>query len=93
MGSCFPGSTSLLGSPVVCKYSLRYLVFVKFLYCIKKHLLAGVFALLRPFGYANLQYNVLIQILSHGDQNFPNELNKNILLLTLQFIHKSGRFD
>ena len=36
MGSCFPGSTSLLCSPVVCKYSLRYLVFVKFLYCIKK---------------------------------------------------------
>ena len=36
MGSCFPGLSSLLCSPVVCKYSLRYLVFVKFLYCIKK---------------------------------------------------------
>ena len=36
MGFCFPGSTSLLCSPVVCKHSLRYLVFVKFLYCIKK---------------------------------------------------------
>ena len=36
MGSCFPGSTSLLCSPVFCKYSLRYLVFVKFLYCMKK---------------------------------------------------------
>ena len=35
MGSCFPGSTSLC-SPVVCKYSLRYLVFLKFLYCIIK---------------------------------------------------------
>ena len=58
-----------------------------------KYLLAGVFALLRPFGYANLQNNVLTQILFYGDQNFPNELNKIILLLTLQFIHKSGRFD
>ena len=30
MGSCFPGSSSLLCSSVFCKYSLRYLVFVKF---------------------------------------------------------------
>ena len=59
----------------------------------RRYLLTGVFALLRPFGYANLQNNVLIQILLYGDQNFPNELNKNILLLTVQFIHKSGRFD
>ena len=36
MGSCFLGSTSSLCSSVVCKYSLGYLVFVKFLYCIKK---------------------------------------------------------
>ena len=36
MGSCFPGSSSLLCSPVVCKCRLRYLIFVKFLYCIKK---------------------------------------------------------
>ena len=58
-----------------------------------RYLLTGVFALVRPFGYTNLQNNVLIQILLYGDQNLPNELNKNILLLTLQFIHKSGRFD
>ena len=36
---------------------------------------------------------MLMKILLHGDQNFPNEINKNILLLTLQFIHISGRFD
>ena len=59
----------------------------------RRCLLAGVFALLRPFGYTNLQNNVLIQIFLYGDQNFPNELNKNTLLLTLRFIHKSGRFD
>ena len=43
----------------------------------RRYLLAGVFALLRPFGYTNLQNDVLIQILLYGDQNFPNELNKD----------------
>ena len=52
-----------------------------------------VFALLRPFGYTNLQNNALMQILLYGDEKFPDELNKNVLLLTLQFIHKSGRFN
>ena len=56
-------------------------------------LLAGVFTLLRPFGHANLQNNGLTQILLYGDETFPDELNKNMLLLTLQFIHKSGRFN
>ena len=37
-----------------------------------------------------LQNNVLLQILLYGDEKFPDELNKTILLLTLQFIHKSG---
>ena len=55
-----------------------------------RYLLAGVFALLRQFGYTNLKNNVLMQILSYINQNFPNEFNKKILLLTLQFIHKSG---
>ena len=30
MGSCVPGSSSWLCSPVVCKYSVKYFVFVKF---------------------------------------------------------------
>ena len=59
----------------------------------RRDLLAGVFALLRPFGFTNLPNNVLMEILLYGDKNLPNELNKSILLLTLQFIHKSGRFD
>ena len=58
-----------------------------------RDLLTGVFALLRPFGYTNLQNNALMQILLYGDEKFPDELNKNVLLLTLQFIHKSGRFN
>ena len=58
----------------------------------RRDLLTGVFALLLPFGYTNLQKNVLLQILLYDDENFSYELNKNILLLTIQFIHKSGRF-
>ena len=39
MGSCFPGSLSLLCSSVVCKYSLKYLVFENFINCIEKKFL------------------------------------------------------
>ena len=41
----------------------------------------------------NLSDDVLVQILLYGDRNFPNEINKIILELTLDFIHKTGRFD
>ena len=58
-----------------------------------RDLLAGAFALLRPFGYTNLQHNDIMQILSYSDENFPNEQNKNILELTPQFIHTFGRFN
>ena len=58
-----------------------------------RDLLAGAFALLRPFGYTNFQNNALMKVLLYGDKNLPNELNKNILLLTLKFIHNFGRFD
>ena len=59
----------------------------------RKDLLAEVFALLRLSGYTNLQNRSLVQILLYGCKSFPNETNREILLLTLQFIHKSGRFD
>ena len=59
----------------------------------RKDLLAGIFAMLRPFGYKNLQNHFLLQILLYGYKSFPDEINRDILLLPLQFIHKSGRFD
>ena len=34
-------------------------------------LLAGIYTLLRPYGYANLANDVLLQILLHDDKNFP----------------------
>ena len=57
-------------------------------------LLAGIVELLRPFiQIANLSNDALTQLLLCGDQNLSNDLNKNILELTLHFIHESGRFD
>ena len=53
-------------------------------------LLAGIYTLVRPYGYANLANDVLLQILLCGDKNFPNNLNRSILELTIRFIHSTG---
>ena len=58
-----------------------------------RDLLAGVSALLRPLGHTNPSNEFLMQILLYGDKDFPVNLNKDILLLTLRFIHETGRFD
>ncbi len=59
----------------------------------RRDLLAGVFDILRPLEYNNLPNDVLVQILLYGDKNLPDYLNKQIILLTLRFIHDTGRFD
>ena len=59
----------------------------------RRGLLADVSSLLQPLEYANLSNDALLQILLYGDKDFPDDLNKNILLLTLRFIHRTGRFD
>ena len=59
----------------------------------RRNLLARVFALLRPLGYVNIPNEPLTHLLLYGDKDFPNDLNKNILELTLEFIHETGRFD
>ena len=46
-----------------------------------------------PLGYANLSNEVLTQLLLYGDENLPNDVNRNILELTLQFIQETGRLD
>ena len=58
-----------------------------------RDLLAGVLALIRPFGLTNPSNEVLTQLLMYGNKDFPDEINRNILELTLQFIHETGRFD
>ena len=60
----------------------------------RRDLLAGIVELLRPFvQIASLSNDPLTQFLPYGDQDLSNDLNKNILELTLRFIHKTGRFD
>ena len=56
----------------------------------RRNFLAGVFALLRPFGYDNLSNKVLMLLLLYGDKDLPNDLKRNILKLTMQCIHETG---
>ena len=50
--------------------------------------------LLRPYVRINrLPNNALIQILLYGGKDFSIDVNKNILKLTLNFIHKTGQFN
>ena len=59
----------------------------------RRDLLAGVSTLLRPLGNTDLSNDFLMQILLYSDKDFPDCVNKDILLLTLLFIHETGRFD
>ena len=60
----------------------------------RRDLLAGVSELLRPYVRMNsLPNNVLVQILLYGDKDFSIDVNKNVLKLTLNFIHKTARFN
>ena len=59
----------------------------------RRNLLAGVFALLRSFGYIDLSNEILTQLLLFGDKGLPNDVNRNILKLTLLYIHKTGRLN
>ena len=59
----------------------------------RRDLLAGIFAFLRPLGYVDLANDFLLQLFLYGDKDFPDSVNRHILKLTLNFIHKAGRFD
>ena len=60
----------------------------------RRDLLAGVSELLRPYvRISSLPNNAVVQILLYGDKDFSIDVNKNILKLTLNFIHKTGRFN
>ena len=58
----------------------------------RRDLLAGVFRLLQPHRYTNLPTEALTQLLLYGDKDPPNNLNRNIIELTLRLIHKPSRF-
>ena len=55
--------------------------------------LAGVSLLLRPFGYTNPPNKIPTEHLLYGDKDLPNNVNRDILQSTLQYIHQTGRFD
>ena len=59
----------------------------------RRNLLASEFQLLRKYGYIDLSNEVLAQPSLYGARYLPNDLNGNILELTLQHIHATGRFD
>ena len=58
----------------------------------RRDLLEGVFRLLQPHGYTNLPNESLTQLLLYGDKDLTNNLNRNIIELTLRYIHKTDRF-
>ena len=55
--------------------------------------LVEILPLIRLFGYANLSNEVLTQLLMYGDENLPNDVDRNILELQLRFIKETGRLD
>ena len=58
----------------------------------RQDLLAEVSELLRPFVQIDtLPNNVLVQYLLYGNKELSNDVNRNILEHTLNFIHKMGR--
>ena len=60
----------------------------------RRDLLAGVSQLVRLFVQINSLSNIVLKkLLLYGDKDFSENINKNILELTLNFIHKTGRFD
>ena len=59
----------------------------------RQSLLAQILPLLRPLGYAKFSNEVLAQILLYDDENLPNDVDRNILELTLKFIQETGRLD
>ena len=58
----------------------------------RQDLLAGVSELLRPFVQIDtIPNNVLVQYLLYGNKELSNDINRNILERTLNFMHKTGR--
>ena len=58
----------------------------------RRDLLAGVSELLQPLAQINsFSRNAPLQLLLYGDKDLPEDVNKIILQLTVDFIHITGR--
>ena len=63
-------------------------------YNYRRDLLARISVVLRPFiQVSTLSNKLLLQLLLYGDKDLPSDINKHVLEHTLEFIHKTGRFD
>ena len=51
------------------------------------------FSLLQSYGYIDPSNKFLTDLLLYGDKGLSNDVNRDTLQLTLQYIHKTGRFD
>ena len=62
-------------------------------YVQRRDLLAEISQLLQPFVQINnLSNTALIKLLLYGDKDYSDSINKGIIQLTINFIHKTGRF-
>ena len=58
----------------------------------RRDLLAKAAELPHPvLNFANLSNEALVQLLLHGDNDLPGDLNRTIIQLTLHFIYETGR--
>ena len=59
-----------------------------------RDLLARISVVLQPFAQVStLSNKLLLHLLLYSDKDLPNDVNKYVLKLTLDFIHKIGHFD
>lgn len=59
---------------------------------IRCDLLDSVNAILQPNGLSNLSLQEMLKVLLYGHERLSTDANKKILLLTLEYIHASERF-
>ena len=59
----------------------------------RRDLLNQFIALAWPFEHRNPLDEVLMQQFMYGNEDRPDEINRNILELNLHFIHETARFE
>ncbi len=59
----------------------------------RRTFLAEISALVRLFGYIDLAYVKLLEMLLYGDKEIPYLVKRRILGHTLQFIYETGGFN
>ena len=60
----------------------------------RRHLLARISVVLRPVvQVSTISNKLLLQLLLYGEEDLPSNVNKHVLQLTLEFIHRTGRFE